>query len=471
MNPKEFRKYAHQMVDWIADYMDEVENYPVKAQVEPKHIYNQIGENIPNSGESMEAIFEDFQKIIVPGLTHWQSPNFFAYFNSNTSPPSILAEMLATATAVQGMKWETSPASTELEDKMMKWMGDAIGIPKDWAGVIQDTASTATLVSILTARELKTNFQVNEKGFYETPKFRLYCSDQTHSSIEKGAKIAGLGKENVIKIPTNERMELRPDLLKKQIEDDLKNGFEPLCIVAALGTTGTMAMDSIEEIGAIAQQYKIWFHVDAAHAGTALFLPDYQPLIKGIELADTFTFNPHKWMMVNFDCCAYYVKDKNALINTFAILPEYLKTKSDGKVHNHCDWGVPLGRRFRSLKLWFVMRYYGLEGLQKKIRHHIELSEWFEDQIQKSSYFELVTPRSMNLTCFRFKPTKIDDLAHLNQLNEQLMHTLNASGSLFLTHTKVNDIFTLRMVIGQTNVDKRHVERAWELIQETAEGF
>ncbi|MDB4728082.1 aminotransferase class I/II-fold pyridoxal phosphate-dependent enzyme [Saprospiraceae bacterium] len=468
MDSSEFRKHAHQMVDWMADYMDNVDNYPVKSQVHPKKIYDQIEKVIPQKGESIDLIFKDFQKKIIPGITHWQNPNFFAYFNANASPPSILAEMLTATLGIQGMKWETSPASTELEERMMEWLGDAMGIPKTWTGVIQDTASTATLASILTAREQKTNYQINEKGFGESTKFRIYCSDQTHSSIEKGAKIAGFGKDNVIKIPTDDQLALRADLLLQQIKQDIKNGLEPLCIVVAIGTTGTMAMDPLKEIAQIAEEYKIWLHVDAAYAGSALILPEYQPLIKGIEKADSFVFNPHKWLFTNFDCSTYFVKDKNALVNTFAILPEYLKTKTDGLVNNHCDWGIPLGRRFRSLKLWFVMRYYGLEGLQNMIRYHIDLAKWLENEIHKAANFELVVPRSMNLVCFRFKPKGNNDLEKLNIINEQLLHQLNATGSLFLTHTKVDSVYTLRMVIGQTNVEKEHVEKAWELIQKTA---
>ena len=468
MKSKEFRAYAHQFVDWMADYMDTVEDYPVKSQVEPKEIYEQIKSEIPQKGESMDKIFSDFQNIILAGITHWQNPNFFAYFPANTSPPSILAEMLTASLGVQGMKWETSPASTELEEKMMEWLGNAMGIPKSWTGVIQDSASTATLAAIITAREQKSKFQINEGGFDGNTKYRIYCSDQTHSSIEKGAKIAGLGKKNVVKIATNQNLELRADLLQEQIEQDRKAGFEPLCIVAAIGTTGTMAMDPLAEIAQVAEKFKIWLHVDAAYAGSALLLPEYQKLIHGIEKADSFVFNPHKWLLTNFDCSAYFVKDADALVNTFAILPEYLKTKTDGLVNNHSDWGVPLGRRFRSLKLWFVMRYYGLEGLQNKLRGHIELGKWFEKEIVENPNFELTAPRSMNLVCFHYKPVGQNDIEQLNKLNEQLLHKLNATGTIYLTHTKVHGVYTLRMVIGQTNVTKSHVEKAWKLIQEMA---
>lgn len=471
MDPNEFRKQAHLMVDWMADYMENVEDYLVKSQVAPRAIYNEINPNIPQQGEEMAAIFNDFKEIILPGITHWQNPNFFAYFQANTSPPSILAEMLTATLGVQGMKWETSPAATELEEKMMEWLGDGIGIPKGWAGVIQDSASMATLSAILTARERLSNYQVNENGFEGYTNLRVYCSDQTHSSIEKGAKIAGVGRRNVIKIPTNELLEMRADLLLEQIESDFKNGFQPLCIVAALGTTGTMAMDPLEAIGRIAYDHNIWLHVDAAYAGAGFLLPEYQGLMKGIEMADSFVFNPHKWLFTNFDCTAYFVKDKKVLLNTFSILPEYLKTASDGLVNNYCDWGIPLGRRFRSLKLWFVMRYYGMSGLQKLLRFHIDLAMWLEKEIKNNRDFELVVPRSMNLICFRYVPKELENLEEVNAINEQLMHRLNAKGKLYLTHTKIHDRYTLRMSIGQTNVAHSHIKNAWDAIKEEAKGI
>lgn len=465
MTSNDFRKHAHEFVDWMADYMENVENYPVKSQVQPKDIYNQIPTQMPTQSESMDDIFKDFKDIIIPGVTHWQNPNFYAYFSANTSGPSVLAEMLMSTMGIQGMKWDTSPASTELEERMMEWLRDNMGIPTSWTGVIQDTASTATLASIITAREQLSAYKINKNGFDGFTNLRVYCSDQTHSSIEKGAKIAGIGKNNVIKIPTDDLLAMRPDALKKQILEDIKNGFQPLCIVAAVGTTGTLAMDPVDEIAKIASEHKIWLHVDAAYAGSALLLPEYHHLIKGIEQADSFVFNPHKWLFVNFDCSVYFVKDKDALVNTFAILPEYLKTKNDGQVANHCDWGIPLGRRFRSLKLWFVMRSFGLEGLQKKLRYHIELAEKLEHQINQNPDFELVIPRAMNLVCFRYLPKDIKDNDIINQANEDLLHRLNATGKIYLTHTKINGIYTLRLSIGQTNVEQRHLDETWALIQ------
>jgi len=470
---EKFRKYAHQFVDWMADYMDNVEQYPVKSQVAPREIYHQIESRIPDEGERIEDIFEDFRKIIIPGITHWQSPNFFAYFQANTSSPSILAEMLMATLGVQGMKWDTSPASTELEERMMEWLRDAMALPKGWTGVIQDTASTATLASIITAREQKSDYQVNTKGFEGFTNFRVYCSEQTHSSIEKGVKIAGFGKDNLVKVPTDDTLAMDTDLLLEYINMDIAKGYHPLCVVAAIGTTGTMAMDPLKRITKITKKHNIWLHVDAAYAGSALLLPEYQHLINGLENADSFVFNPHKWLFTNFDCSAYFVKDKDALVNTFAILPEYLKTKTDGLVANHCDWGIPLGRRFRSLKLWFVLRHYGLKGLQEKLRFHIELAEWLKDEIVKSPDFEMAVPRSMNLLCFYYKPSHLKNISieKQNMLNEKLLNNLNSSGEIYLTHTKINDVFILRISIGQTNVRHTHISKAWRFIQEMAKGI
>ena len=467
MQPEEFRKHAHEFVDWMADYMKNVENYPVKSQVKPKDIYKQLPGAIPERGQQIDVIFKDFQDIIMPGITHWQHPAFFAYFQANSSPPSVLAEMLMATLGVQGMKWDTSPTSTELEERMMEWLRDAMGIPKDWSGVIQDTATNATLTSILTAREQRSKQAVNEKGFQGQPVFRIYCSTETHSSIEKGAKIAGIGKQNVVKIPVDDQMRLRPDLLEAAIKKDLEAGLQPLCIVAALGTTGTLALDPVDELGNVAQKYNVWLHIDAAYAGSALLLPEYQHLIKGLEKADTFVFNPHKWLFTNFDCSVYFVKNNHALINTFAILPEYLKTTNDGLVNNHCDWGIPLGRRFRSLKLWFVLRYYGLHGLQEKLRYHINLAKWIEEQIAQNPDFELIVPRNLNLVCFHYKPQQVDATDKINELNEKLLQKINATGKAYFTHTKVNGVYAIRMSIGQTNVKKEHIEKAWHLLQET----
>ncbi len=374
IDQNEFRNQAHHFVDWMADYLENIEKFPVKSALNPGDIYKSIPAFPPDKPESIDHVFHDFQEIILPGITHWQSPNFFAYFPANSSYPSLLAEMLTATLGAQCMIWETSPAAAELEEKIMNWLKNMIGLPDNFHGVIQDTASTATLTALLTARERHTGYQINEQGFMHND-FRIYCSTETHSSIEKAIKIAGFGRKNLVKIPVDENFRLNTESLVKAIDEDIKKNLKPLAIIATLGTTGSTAIDPLDKIAEIASAFNIWLHVDAAFAGTALILDEYRWMINGIEKVDSFVFNPHKWMFTNFDCSAYFVKDKEALINTFSIIPEYLKTKTTGKVNDYRDWGIQLGRRFRALKLWFVIRSFGLEGLKEKIRYHISLAE------------------------------------------------------------------------------------------------
>lgn len=465
IDSNEFRKQAHIFADWMADYLEDIDKFRVKSNVTPGEIIKKLPADPPRKSEEIKAIFNDFQNIIMPGITHWQSPSFFAYFPANSSYPSLLAEMLTATLGVQGMIWETSPAAAELEERMMDWLKKMTGLPVSFHGVIQDTASTATLTALLTAREKISSFKINEEGF-DNSVYRIYCSTETHSSIEKGAKIAGFGKRNVVKVQTNDRFEMDADGLRHAIESDLAKGYKPLCIIATLGTTGSTAIDPLDKIGDLASKYRIWLHVDAAFAGSALLLEEYRWMIKGIEKVDSFVFNPHKWMFTNFDCSAYFVKDKKALINTFSITPEYLRTKTAGMVNDYRDWGIQLGRRFRALKLWFVIRNFGTEGLKEKIRFHISLAKDIEQKINNSKGFEMVTPRTLNLLCFRFKPDGINDNEILNQLNEKLLQAVNATGKMFISHTKLNGIYTLRMVIGQTNVTEGHVEKAWQILND-----
>ena len=468
MNPEEFRKHGHKLVEWIAEYMENIDKYPVKSSVEPGTVFSQLPTAAPERPESFESVFADFEKIIMPGITHWQSPSFFAYFPANTSPPSILAEMLTSALGAQCMIWETSPAAAELEEMVMNWLRDMTGLPAEFEGVIQDTASTATLSAILTARERLSDYKTNEEGAQSTGVFRVYCSDQTHSSIEKAVKIAGIGKANLVKIGVDENLAINPTLLKEAIEADLLKGYLPCCVVASIGTTGTTAIDNIKLLGEVCSRHDIWLHVDAALAGTALILPEMRWMTDGIEQVDSFVFNPHKWMFTNFDCTAYFVRDAGALIRTFEILPEYLKTRTRGKVNDYRDWGIPLGRRFRALKLWAVIRCYGVEGLQTMIREHIALASWLAAEIDKNPSFELFTHPKLNTVVFRFNPGGVTTTG-LNELNESLNHRLNDSGLIYLTHTVIGGERWLRMVTSQTNVTMDHVSKAWTLIQEYAQ--
>jgi aromatic-L-amino-acid/L-tryptophan decarboxylase len=467
MKPDEFRKHAHKLVDWMADYMENVGNYPVKSSINPGETFSKIPDCPPSHSEPFEALIQDTDKIIMPGITHWQNPNFFAYFPANTSPPSILAEMVIASLGAQCMIWETSPAAAELEEKMMIWLRDMIGLPSGFEGVIQDSASTATLAAILTAREKISKFSVNSEGSAHSGTLKVYCSDQTHSSVEKAVKISGIGRKNLVKVSVKKDFSMDPEKLKEAIINDKKSGHIPCCVVATIGTTGTTAIDPLRAIGEICNEYDIWLHVDAAMAGTALILPEFQWMLDGREYIDSFVFNPHKWMFTNFDCTAYFVRDAGTLIKTFEVLPEYLKTRTRGKVNDYRDWGVPLGRRFRALKLWYVIRSYGTEGLRDKIRYHISIASRLSEMISKETDFEILAPVIISVVCFRYNPAGYNEL-QINALNEKLNHQLNDTGKLYLSHTVLNGIYTLRMVTAQTNVTLEHVEKAWDLIKKTA---
>ena len=467
MNPSDFRKHAHELVEWMAGYMENVESYPVKSQVAPGEIFSKIPAKAPLKPEPFEDLMRDMDEIIMPGISHWQSPNFFAYFPANVSPPSVLAEMLISSLGAQCMIWETSPAAAELEEKMMIWLRDLIGLPSEYEGVIQDSASTATLTAILTAREKATDFSVNETGLAQAGILRVYCSEQTHSSIEKAVKISGIGRKNLIKIPVKSDFSMDAGRLLEAIAQDKKDGYIPACVVATIGTTGTTAIDPLRDIGDICRKNGIHLHVDAAMGGTALILPEFQWMLDGREYIDSFVFNPHKWMFTNFDCSAYFVRDASSLIKTFEILPEYLKTRTRGKVNDYRDWGVPMGRRFRALKLWSVIRSYGVEGLREKVREHISLAKHLSDLILKENDFEILAPVNLSVVCFRYKPEGFNE-SQINQINEKLNHMLNDSGKIYLTHTVLNGKYTLRMVTAQTNVSLEHVEKAWSLILESA---
>ncbi len=467
MKPDEFRKHAHELVEWMASYMENIEDYPVKSQVKPGDIFSLIPDHPPGKPETFEAFIRDVDNIIMPGISHWQSPNFFAYFPANVSPPSILAEMIIASLGSQCMIWETSPAAAELEEKVMIWLREMTGLPEGFEGVIQDTASTSTLAAILTAREKATGYSINDKGAFSSGTLRIYCSEQTHSSVEKAVKISGIGRKNLIKIPVRDDFSMDTVKLREAIAKDKKEGFIPACVIATIGTTGTTAIDPISSIGEICSENNIFLHVDAAMGGTALILPEFRWMIDGMEYIDSFVFNPHKWMFTNFDCSAYFVKDAGSLIRTFEILPEYLKTRTRGQVNDYRDWGVPLGRRFRALKLWSVIRSYGVEGLQAKVRQHIKIASELKQMVTSEPDFELLAPVVLSVVCFRYAPPGLDE-DQTNKINEILNHRLNDSGKIYLTHTVLRGKYTLRMVTAQTEVTSDHVRKAWSLIIETA---
>jgi aromatic-L-amino-acid decarboxylase len=469
MTPGEFRRQGRAVVDWIADYYEKIESFPVLSQVRPGEIRACLPEKAPLKGEDFETMLQDVDRIIMPGITHWQSPNFFAFFPANASGPSILGELLSAGLGVQGMLWATSPACTELETLVLDWLADMLGLPEKFhsrgpgGGVIQDTASSAALCAILAARERASGFRTNEKGCVQG--LTAYTSSQAHSSIEKGIKIAGIGRENLRLIEVDDRFALRPDDLRRRIEGDRQAGRVPFFVSATIGTTSSTAIDPLPEMGRICREAGIWLHVDAAMAGPAAICPEYRYLLNGLESADSFCFNPHKWMFTNFDCDCFYVADRQALINTLTILPEYLRNQASesGAVIDYRDWHVQLGRRFRSLKLWFVLRYYGVEGLQYHLRRHIELAQKFARWVEEDENFELAAPVPLNLVCFRHKGG--------DEFNRRLLDRLNQSGQVYLTHTSLNNRQTLRFCVGQTNTEERHVIQAWQKVLEAAAGL
>lgn len=466
MTPDEFRRHGHAVVDWIADYYQRIESYPVLSRAEPGQIRASLPNHPPVKGESFQAILGDIEKLIIPGITHWQSPNFYAYFPCNASGAAILGDLLSSGLGVQGMLWATSPACTELESHVLDWLAEMLGLPQKFlstssgGGVIQDTASSASLCALLAAREGATNFASNRRGC--DGRLIAYTSSQAHSSIEKGVQIAGLGRDNLRLIEVDANFAMRPDALARQIEQDRRAGLTPCFVCATVGTTSSNAIDPVSEIGRICRQQNVWLHVDAAMSGTAAICPEFRHLHNGLELADSYCFNPHKWMFTNFDCDCFYVADRSALIQTLSVLPEYLRNKAteSGAVFDYRDWQIPLGRRFRALKLWFVIRHYGVEGLQFHLRRHVELAQQFATWVIADERFELAAPTPLNLVCFRHKGG--------DEVNQALMDRLNRSGDLYLTHTRLNNRLTLRFCVGQTNTQTRHADRAWKRIQEEA---
>ena len=463
-----FRRYAHQCADWMADYLGSVETYPVRSQVEPGEIATQIAASCPQQGESMDRILADFERVILPGITHWQHPRFFAYFNANSSPPSVLAEMLTATLAAQCMLWETSPAATELEERMTVWLRDLIGLPTEFTGSIQDSGSASNLCAILAACEHASGGRFSREGLAGGPPLTVYASAEAHSSIEKGARIAGIGRQNVRQIPVRDDYGMDPNALAAAIQQDRNRGLIPACIVACYGATGLGSVDSITEIGAIARAQDVHLHVDAAWAGSALILPEIRTQLQGLEEVNSFVFNPHKWLFTNFDCSAFYMRDPSRLLSALSLTPSYLESEAGDAMPEYRDWSVALARRFRALKLWFVLRSYGAEGLRAKIRDHIDWTAQLAERIRETQDFELVTEPRLALLSFRYRPAWAQSEAELDQLNQDLLNRINDEGFLYLTKTRARGRLVIRFVIGQTNTTQEHVKQAWSHIQQTA---
>ncbi len=467
MDPEEFRKLGKEVVDWIADYLKNAEKYPVFSQVKPGDIKKQLPIAPPTSPERTENILADFNRIILPGITHWNHPGFFAYFANSASAPGILGEMLATALNVNGMLWRTSPSATELEEVVTDWLRQMLGLPSEFQGVIIDTASVSTLVALTAAREAM-HKRVREEGLSgrtDLPHLRLYCSDHTHSSIEKAAIILGVGQEGVRKIPSDAQFRMKPDQLAAAIAEDKKNGWLPFAVVVTVGTTSTTSIDPVPAIADICQMEKLWLHVDGAYGGMAAIVPEMRSVLDGCDRADSLVTNPHKWLFTPMDCSVLFTRHVDTLKQAFSLVPEYLKT-TDGKVNNYMDWGVQLGRRFRALKLWFIIRSFGVEGMIGILREHCRLAREFALWVDADNNFERLAPVPFSVVCFRYHPKGILDEGKLEHMNAQIIDRINTTGEAFLSHTKLNGRYTIRLAIGNIATAEKHVARVWKLVQQ-----
>ncbi|QSQ22964.1 aspartate aminotransferase family protein [Pyxidicoccus parkwayensis] len=492
LSPDEFRKLGHKMVDWIADYWSRLDSFPVRSQVPPGSVAAKLPVHPPEEGlggePGWDAVFRDLEDVVLPGLTHWQSPSFFAYFPANASGPAVLGELLSAGLGVQGMLWSTSPAATEMETRVLDWLAELTALPASFlstsatgGGVIQGTASEATLVAMVAARE-----RVRGHGAPANSQWVAYSSTQAHSSVLKAAMLCGVARSasdtvHVRQIETDAHFALRPDALERAIREDLAAGRRPFFVCASVGTTSSGAIDPVRAVAAVLERTGVtasggWLHVDAAWAGAALVCPEHRALLDGVELSDSFAFNPHKWLLTNFDCNAFYTRDKRALLDALSVTPEYLRNaaSASGAVIDYRDWQVPLGRRFRALKLWFVLRHYGARGLRAHIRNHVRLAEHFESQVSGDARFEVAVPRSLALVCFRLEPLAGETPEATDARNRALLDTVNATGKLFLTHTVLPAVdggpprYVLRMAIGGTYTEARHVRAAWEALSAAA---
>lgn len=462
LDAEAFRAQAHRLVDWMADYLARVGNYPVQPSVTPGQIRAGLPAAPPAGPESFERIIADFQQLIVPGLTHWGHPGFFGYFPANTSPPSILAEMLTATIGAQCMSWNTSPAATELEQVMLEWLRQMLALPEGFSGVIQDTASTATLVALITARDAAVA-RLGGRAGGSLDRLTVYTSSEANSSVPKGARLAGFQPDHIRLIDTDRHAALSVPALAAALDADKAAGLVPACVVATVGTTGSTAIDPVPAIAALCQREGMWLHVDAAFAGSAAILPEMRWILAGAELADSLVFNPHKWLLVNFDCSAYFVRDRAALLRSFAASAEILKTSVDAAVVNYRDWGIQLGRRFRALKLWFVIRSYGVAGLQALLREHLRLAKLFASWVDAHEGFELIGDAPLATVCFRCLGP-----GNLDERNRGLLARLNAGGKLFLTGTSLKGRYVLRLALGHLTTTEQDVLRAWQLIVEAA---
>lgn len=463
MRAEDFRRFGYEVVDRIANYFEQLENFPVLSQIEPGWLKENLPTSAPETGENFEGVLADVEKLILPSVTHWNHPNFHGLFSTSSSSVGIFADMFASAFDMKAMLWRTSPASTELEPVVLDWLRQMMNLPEDFKGLIYDTASISTLHALAMARE-KLNLGIRENGMSgrtDLPLLRVYCSEQTHNSIDKAVILLGLGQNSLVKIPTNERFEMDTEKLRARVDEDKARGYLPMCVIPTVGTTSSSSVDNVERVADICEREKIFLHVDTAYAGSAAIVPELQHYFKGMERADSIVTNPHKWLFTPFDLSVLYVKDLDLLKQTFSLVAEYLKVTET--VTNQMDYGIQLGRRFRSLKLWFVLRYFGQEGLTERLREHCRLARIFASWVDESEDFEMLAPVPFALVCFRACPKTIEDL---DSLNEKIMNEINASGEAYLSHTKLDGKYTLRLSVGSIRVEERHLRKVWDLLNE-----
>jgi aromatic-L-amino-acid decarboxylase len=469
MNPEEFRKFGHQLIDWIADYRTHIAELPVRSRVEPGSIRAQLPATPPSRPEPFENIFNDLEQILLPGLSHWQHPSFFGYFPGNGDLSSVLGDYLSTGLGVLGLSWQSSPALTELEEVVTDWMRQMLGLSDAWSGVIQDTASTSTLVALLCARERASNYSLAQGGLQaQKQPLIIYVSSHSHSSVEKAALLAGFGRANMHRVAVDEKYAMKPSALEEAIRADLQQGFVPCAVVATTGTTGTTALDPVQGIAEVASRHNLWLHVDSALAGSAMILPECRWMWEGVEMADSLVLNPHKWLGAAFDCSLYYVRDPQHLVRVMSTNPSYLQSNVDNQVKNLRDWGIPLGRRFRALKLWCLIREQGIEKLQVRLRRDLANAQWFAEQVRSTPNWRVLAPVPLQTVCIRHEPSGLEGEA-LDTHTMDWVERVNHSGGAYLTPSTLDGRWMVRVSIGAIPTEREHVEALWELIRHEVE--
>ena len=466
MDPEAFRREAHRLADWIADYLADPARYPVLSTVAPGDVRRRLPDHAPAQGESFDAIFADFEKIILPGITHWNHPGFFAYFAITGSGPGILGEFLSAALNQQAMLWRTSPSATELEEVALTWLRKLIRLPDTFEGVIYDTASISTLHALAAARE-RCIPDARMRGLAGAGRrFAIYCSDQAHSSVDKAVILLGFGHEALRRVASDDEYRLRVDALEEAIARDRAAGVIPIAVVATVGSTSTTSSDPVGGIAALCAAQDLWLHVDAAYAGVAAMTPEHAHLLDGAATADSLVVNPHKWLFTPFDASVLYCRHMDVLRSAFSLVPEYLRTTEPSEVRNLMDTGIQLGRRFRALKLWMVMRYFGADGLRERLSEHMRLARLFASWVDASSEFERLAPVPFSVVCFRAIPPGVSDERAIDAFNERLMNAVNAGGEVFVSHTRLDDRFAVRLAIGNLRTTEAHVSRAWDILRD-----